>query len=130
MKLYPPSFLIVALATMLAWLPHARGEAPPNDQFASPTVITGDPSDATVFASGSTVDATVEPDEPPHARTSGGASIWFEWTAPSSGTVSVDLAGSNFDTVLAIYVGTELDRLRLVVYNDDGDHDTGAGSPS
>ena len=130
MKLNPPSFLLLAIGTALSSAPHARAEAPANDQFATPTILVGDPADVDLFASGSNVDATLEAGEPSHAGSNGGASVWFRWRAPGDGTVTVDLAGSDFDTVLAVYTGNALGDLSPVVHNDDGDHDTGAGGPS
>jgi hypothetical protein len=35
----------------------------------------------------------------------GGASEWFVWQSPTNGTAIVTTDGSNFDTVLAIYIG-------------------------
>lgn len=34
---------------------------------------------------------------------SGGPSVWYKWTAPKSGTVSLSTSGSGFDTMLAAY---------------------------
>jgi hypothetical protein len=34
---------------------------------------------------------------------SGGPSVWYKWTAPKSGTLTLDTSGSGFDTVLAAY---------------------------
>ena len=64
--------------------------------------------------------ATKQADEPDHAGSPGGASVWFKWTAPYSGPVSVDTCGSGFDTLLAVYKGTSLKALSPVQSNDDG----------
>jgi hypothetical protein len=53
----------------------------------------------------STVGATKDPGEPAHCGENGGASHWFTWQSPTNGTVVVTTDGSNFDTVLAIYIG-------------------------
>lgn len=47
--------------------------------------------------------------EPNHANDSGGASVWFKWTAPTGGraTVSVTPQIAGFNPLLAIYVGPE-----------------------
>ena len=34
--------------------------------------------------------------------TPGGVSVWYRWTAPMDGFVSVDTVGSDFDTLLAV----------------------------
>ncbi|MDH3629393.1 MAG: FG-GAP-like repeat-containing protein, partial [Acidobacteriota bacterium] len=54
-----------------------------------------------------------------HGGAGGFASIWFQWTAPMDGYLTVDTFGSNFDTVLAMYTGTAVDALTLVFANDD-----------
>jgi pre-peptidase len=36
--------------------------------------------------------------------------VWFKWTAPGSGTATVNTLGSGYDTVLTVYDGrTEVD---------------------
>ena len=94
--------------------------APPaNDDFASrPTV--------TASATGSTMGASKEPGEPNHAGNSGGVSVWWTWTAPSSGSWEINTQGSSFDTLLGIYTGTAVNGLTTVAGNDDG----GAGLSS
>jgi hypothetical protein len=71
----------------------------PNDQFANRIVLSG----SRVATPGDNVNATKEPGEPLHAGNSGGKSVWWTWTAPSSGPVAVTTAGSSFDTTLGIY---------------------------
>ncbi|HET6998890.1 MAG TPA: hypothetical protein VFI03_09890 [Solirubrobacterales bacterium] len=58
--------------------------------------------------------------EPDHAGDAGGTSVWFKWTAPRSGEVSVDTCDSSFDTLLAVYTGAALGGLTPVGSNDDG----------
>ena len=45
-----------------------------------------------------------EPDEPNPCGEVGGASSWLFYDCPANGVLSVDLAGSAFDTVLGVYV--------------------------
>lgn len=49
----------------------------------------------------------------------GGNSIWFTWTPTFTGTVSLTTQGSDFDTVMAVYTGTELSSLKAVEADDD-----------
>lgn len=86
--------------------------ARPNDAFASALPLTG----AHGTATGSTVSATKESGEPTYG---GGASVWFSWTAPSSGRTWLSAVGSSFDTLLAVYSGPSLAQLAVVAYNDD-----------
>src|SRR6266545_597332 len=66
--------------------------APANDNFAYGIVTSGP-------TTGSNVGATKEAGEPFHAGNGGGKSVWWFWTAPSSGAVTVNTFGSTFDTV-------------------------------
>ncbi|MFL5893934.1 MAG: Ig-like domain-containing protein [Thermoleophilaceae bacterium] len=74
---------------------------PANDDLANAEVLSG----STVDVAGSNKYATSEANEPQHAGYAGGDSLWYAWTAPSAGTVTVDTCGSDFDTLLAVYKG-------------------------
>jgi hypothetical protein len=50
-----------------------------------------------------TVYAGRDPQEPVHCGQGSGASYWFAYQSPESGTVVMDTVGSTFDTVLAAY---------------------------
>jgi hypothetical protein len=90
---------------------------PSNDDFANARVIVG--------CSGSVRDtnlnATKQPGEPNHSPDSNGGthSVWYRWQSPSSGNVAFSTAGSGYDTVLAIYVGTSVEMLAVIGKNDD-----------
>ncbi len=88
---------------------------PANDAFANAQVVTGPSGSAT----GSNVNATKEPGEPNHAGNAGGASIWYRWVAPASGTATIDTSGSSFDTLLGVYTGSTVGTLSGVASNDD-----------
>jgi Ca2+-binding RTX toxin-like protein len=90
------------------------GMTPANDDFADAVVIDGRSGTTT----GSNRGATEEEGERFHAGC-GGASIWYQWTAPETEDVRFDTRGSNFDTTLAVYTGTAVDALTLVAQNDD-----------
>lgn len=88
---------------------------PVNDAFAASTELN---SGAASVVANST-NATKEAGEPNHAGNSGGASVWWNWTAPSSGSWQVSTAGSNFDTLLGIYTGSSLIGLTEVASDDN-----------
>ncbi|MDO8540419.1 MAG: immunoglobulin domain-containing protein [Opitutaceae bacterium] len=89
---------------------------PPNDNFARAEIIGG----LTGSTSGSNVNASSEPGEPAHWNYYGSASsVWYRWTAPTSGLAAVDTVGSNFDTVLAVYTGADLASLIRRTQDDD-----------
>ncbi len=86
---------------------------PANDLFSNARPIAG-PSGMTT---GSNVGATGETNEPG----AGSKSVWWQWRAPGSGTVTIDTVGSSFDTTLGVYTGTQVNALTLVAENDDAD---------
>ncbi|HVZ64633.1 MAG TPA: PQQ-binding-like beta-propeller repeat protein [Opitutaceae bacterium] len=88
---------------------------PFNDDFASRAVLSG----ANVQVRSSNAGATRESGEPQHASVTGGASLWWTWTAPTTGQVVFDTTGSGYDTVVAVYTGSSLAGLQLVGANDD-----------
>jgi len=88
---------------------------PANDMFVNRVVIGG----TNVTDTGSNVGATKEPGEPNHNGNSGGASVWWEWTAPFTEMVTISTAGSTFDTLLGVYTGSSVSALTTVASNDD-----------
>jgi mucin-19 len=88
---------------------------PPNDAFANAVALGG----TNFSVTGSNVGATKEPGEPNHAGNAGGRSVWWSWTAPVSGTMTLNTVGSSFDTLLAVYTGNSVSALTLVVSDDD-----------
>jgi hypothetical protein len=46
-------------------------------------------------------------------------SLWWQWTAPSSGLYEINTFGSSVDTVLAVYSGTDFSNLSEEAFNDD-----------
>ena len=63
--------------------------------------------------------ATRETGEPEHAGNEGGGSVWWAFTAPYDGLLSVGTVNTKIDTVMGAYVGTRVNRLGLVTSNDD-----------
>ena len=86
-----------------------------NDFFAQRATLAG----STFSTGGSNSAATKEAGEPNHASIAGGKSLWYRWTAPAAGETTFDTFGSNFDTLLAIYIGTDVAALTEVTSNDD-----------
>jgi len=74
----------------------------------------------------SNVGASKQVGEPNHANNVGGRSVWFRFRPNQSGTVRVSTAGSNFDTLLAVYTGTQVNNLTRIRQDDD----SGPGSTS
>jgi uncharacterized repeat protein (TIGR01451 family) len=87
----------------------AQALRPVNDLFVNATVVSGNSGS---FAGGN-VNASRESGEPNHAGDPGGASVWWKWTAPATGQVSLNTTGSAFQTLLAVYSGASVATLTL-----------------
>ena len=107
--------LLLAAATTAVTAAPDPALVPANDAFTNRIALTG----ATNAVTASSVGATKENGEPNHARDTGGASVWWSWTAPASGPVMISSAGSDFDTLLAVYTGTNVAALTRIVQDDD-----------
>ena len=83
---------------------------PSNDNFTNATVISG----TSIHTYGNTSGATHEPGEPEHDGYPGGHSIWWSWTAPADGQITIDTAGSEVTTLTAVYTGSSLTNLTSV----------------
>ncbi len=95
---------------------------PANDNFMDATTLLGNSG----MVYGHNFGATAQPGEPNHGGSSSPSayvSIWYRWTATSSGEVFFNTFGSNFDTTLAAYGGTALDNLSKLAENDDSGSD-------
>ncbi|HYF47070.1 MAG TPA: S-layer homology domain-containing protein, partial [Acidimicrobiales bacterium] len=77
----------------------AVGSAPSNDLIAGAQAISGH----TGSTSGDNAAATGQPFERQHAGEPGGASVWYRWTPPVSGSYTFDTCGADIDTLLAVY---------------------------
>lgn len=110
-----PQDLTLSLLTDIGW---PTGPPPTNDSLANAQIISGCSGSVT----GSNSTASHEAGEPSHSPdgNAGGGSVWYQWQAPSSGSVTIDTAGSNYDTLLAVYTGgTSVGNLTPIVSNDD-----------
>jgi hypothetical protein len=89
---------------------------PVTNNFAARVTITN----AALVGEANNRGANKEPGEPNHAGNPGDKSVWFTWRPSVSGIGMVSLAGSAFDTALAVYQGSILTNLTLVAQDDDG----------
>lgn len=85
---------------------------PANDNFGSAQAITG----CSGTVGGSNIGATRQSGEPNHSPDDGGGnrSIWYSWTAATTGPATITTAGSRFDTVMAVYTGSSVGSLTAV----------------
>ncbi len=101
---------LAAGSLLLLGLPVAVGVAagapePGNDAFAN-AVSLGNAASGS--AQGSNVDATAEVGEPSYLS---GVSVWWSWTAPSSGSYLFDTCGSYLPSLLGVYTGASVSTL-------------------
>ncbi|HEY4301521.1 MAG TPA: FG-GAP-like repeat-containing protein [Candidatus Didemnitutus sp.] len=97
--------------------PAPLGSVPANDNFGGAITLVLSNNAATV--TGFNTNATKQSGEPNHAGDPGGRSVWWRWTAPSNGGVSLDTNGSVFDTTLGVYTGNAVNALTTITSNDD-----------
>lgn len=99
----------------LTWSQTISSAGPANNAFSSAIALTG----ASGTTSGTNRLASKETGEPRHAGNAGGASVWWKITPTAASTISVNTAGSSFDTTLGIYTGSAVSGLTTVTSNDD-----------
>jgi hypothetical protein len=96
---------------------------PRNDDFEDASELinpfTEAPYTEVTIGGPSTIGATKQPGEPDHAGNPGGHSVWFEWTAPETGSVQMSACQNSFPTLLAVYTGSELSHLTPVASGTD-----------
>ncbi len=92
-----------------------RGEPPGNDDFIHATPIPG----AKAEIAASNLYASVEPGEEVVRTIGGGRTVWWSWTAPTNGLITVRAIGGSLNTDLMLFTGTALSNLRLVAENDN-----------
>jgi hypothetical protein len=109
---------LILTVGVLAWLigaaPSAFAAPPGNDDFGSAIEIGGLP-----FADSlSTVEATTQADDPLDCIGDASNSVWYSYTSDLDGFVAFETYGSDFDTVLSAFTGTQ-GALTQVACNDD-----------
>ena len=90
---------------------------PPNDYFTN-AISLGSSNQGS--ATGYNEFATAEPGEPNHGLQIPSHSVWWVWTNPFPALVTVDLGGSDIDTLLGVYTGTSVSNLTIVAEDDNG----------
>ena len=103
-------FLLTALVPGVA-----MAQPPGNDDLAAATSVNSIPFNDGV----PTGEATTEPGEPTETCAPFANTVWYAVTLDTATDVFIDTAGSNYDTALAVWVGTSFDDLQSVVCVDD-----------
>ena len=86
-----------------------------NDNFKNRIKLHG----IDVVATGYNAGATHEPGEPAIGDSTG-KTVWWSWTAPVGGTVSIDLSGSDYSFPVAVFTGSSFARLSMVATDSGG----------
>jgi hypothetical protein len=108
--------VVVSVAGLLLALlnvPPALAQ-PANDDFNNATVISSVPFSTTEDTS----QATFDPSDPTQDVCWNNGSVWFAYTPSSNVQITADTFGSNYDTVLSAWTGTQ-GALSLIACNDD-----------
>jgi hypothetical protein len=87
-----------------------------NDGFARRLILHG----IYVAATGYNAGATSQTGEPAIGANSTGKTVWWSWTAPVSGPVSITLAGSDYAFPVTIFTGSSLAALSQVAADSAG----------
>jgi hypothetical protein len=118
----PPAAVEGAIAMQIATTPR-----PANDDFSNAQTVTAESLESGAFyrvdVPGFNWNATKEEGEPAHAGDPGGASVWYSWTAPASGSAHVVATSGAFESplsgiddggLLGVYTGSSVDALTSV----------------
>ena len=94
---------------------------PANDSFLQAEDLSGINNGLWGAVTNDLETATAQTGEPNHAGFPANATVWYKWTAVKDGEVQVDTLASALgsETVIAVYTGDSLNRLRQVAANDD-----------
>src|SRR6185503_3933246 len=102
----PPEILTTTSTVRYVVVPR-----PANDNFTNAFKVA--PEGAIILATNNY--ASIEPGEPLHALVpTVAASVWWTWSPAGNTNVLIDLAGSSFDPVLAVYTGATVTNLQPV----------------
>ncbi|MEI8044085.1 MAG: hypothetical protein WCL11_21925, partial [Verrucomicrobiota bacterium] len=91
--------------------------SPPNDDFANRLRLEG--RDLTVWSSN--IDATAESSDPGHPASTTRHTVWFTWTAPVSGDVTLALVDGSRGLPFAVYAGSVPSSLLTLAQAPDSD---------
>ena len=109
---------VLALALLLMPIQSKASEGlRNNDDFSDARAIVGEMGTLRTSNRGATA---VEGEEELHRSNK---TLWYKWTAPANGIMTIDTLGSGFDTILAAYTGEDgasISGLSQLVFNDTG----------
>ncbi len=104
------------------------GSGPANDSCSTPQAI-GDGTISFITDGATTDSISIVETCAPAAPIQWAADVWFRYQAACTGTATVSLCGSRYDTTAAVYEGGGCPSVAALVCNDDG-CGSGADAPS
>ncbi len=90
---------------------------PPNDHFVNAELLEGTAGEVRADIRS----ATWQFEEPYHAGSGPGASVWYAYTPSKDGILNLAIQRADFDTLLAVYTGERVSALQQVAFNDDAE---------
>ena len=106
---------ILTITTTIIIISFSAYATPVNDNFSDAILLPGNSGSIT----GNNENATNEIGEPAHASKGPYKSVWWKLNPSTDGFLNIDTHGSDFDTVLAIYIGDAISNLASIASNDD-----------
>ena len=111
--------VIVGVATAIIFASTASAQ-PVNDHFSAAKVIVNVPYTDSLDITFATTDTTDPHYVAPCPTTLNPLnSVWYKYTPPTSGTITINTFGSAFDTILGAYTGTDVSGFVQVACNDN-----------
>jgi hypothetical protein len=101
-------FCLLPVLIGLAQVPSSRAVS--NDNFVDAWIISSIP----YIINSTNTDATREVGEPWHRGSTVGHTVWWSWTAPTSGPMQINTISSSFAAVIGVYTGTSVSNLTEV----------------
>jgi hypothetical protein len=86
------------------------GRSPSNDDFTNRQLMVG--KDVTAWSSN--INASAEPTDPVHPAAAANHTVWFTWTAPTSGDATVMLADGSRGLPFSVFAGATPSKLMTV----------------
>jgi hypothetical protein len=117
------TILIAATGASLVAASPALAAPPANDAFADAQKLRVGGEVSGVLA-----EATAELGEPAHGPNGPHTTVWFRYRSPRNARLTIDTGGSEMDTLLAAYTGSDVSDLHQVAADDDSSPSGNLGS--
>ncbi len=103
--------------TDVSLLAFTAGDLQPNDFFTNSTSL-GSVTKTNVI--GTNILATFEPGEMPISKSASSNTLWWSWTAPANGLVTISTSANDFNTELGVFEGNAVNALLPIATDSSG----------